>query len=900
MEWLREFFRRLQFRFRGAQFDRDMEEEMRLHVDLRSAEKHSDGLAPDTARRVAHRQFGNLTSLTENSREAWGWTWLDRFGQDLRYAARTLAGNPGFTATATLSLVLGIGANSAIFSLINALMLRSLPVADPDRLVQVVEEGNNTNFTNPLWEQIRDSQHGLAGLLAFDSSRFDLSAGGESRFAEGLLVSGSYFRVLGVPAIRGRVFAGDDDRHGGGAAGPVAVISYAFWQREFQGDPQMIGRTVRLDRHPFQIVGVTPSWFTGLNADKSYDVAVPIGCLPILQPGSNTLTAREEWWLHIFARLSPDESVTVAEERLAAATPEILRATMPANLQGSDSGYLRKTFHVQPAGQGISNTGKQYRTALFTLMVIVGLVLLIACANIANLLLARASARRREFSVRMAIGAGRGRIIRQLMTESLLLALLGTLGGLLLAQWGGRLLVRLISTAGNPVHVDLSLDWRSLAFTAGITVLTVLLFGLAPAVRATRVKASLALAAEARGSRQDSARPRLGRMLVAGQIALSLVLLVGTGLFLSTLHNLLTVDLGFDRTNILLVSAELKHAGIPPAEQARAHREIVAKLNGVPGVVSAASSYMTPMGSAGWNGMSYPEGFVPQSRRDAMIFLNSVSPGYFRTMRAPLLAGREFTERDEANAPKVMIINESTARRFFGSAYPIGKTIGMDRPGHRGERDTYEVIGVVKDAKYNRVDEAQRKIGYLAITQDPGYGSRRTYEVLTAGPAETIIPSIRTLVSGVSKDITLQFQTLETQINESLLQPRMVAMLSAVFGTLALVLAMVGLYGTTSYGVARRKGEIGIRMALGAQRESVVWMMLREVLGWLAAGMAVGITGALLGGRYVKTLLFGLQPNDLAQFAAAALVLALAAIFAAWWAARRAARIDPMAALRDE
>jgi len=839
--------------------------------------------------------FGNVTLLTETSREAWGWTWLDRLAQDLRYGLRTLGANPGFTATAVLSLALGIGANTAIFTIINALMLRSLPVADPQNLVEIVE-GGNPGLSNPIWEEVRDHQTGFGGTLAFDSFRSDLSDGGESRYAEGLYVSGSYFRMLGVPAAMGRVFTDQDDRHGGGAAGPVAVISYSFWQRNFQADPQVIGKTIRLSRNTFQIVGVTPAWFTGLNADKSYDVAIPIGCVPVLRPGSDALTSREEWWLHIWGRLSPGESVAIAEERLAAIAPAILRATLPSRSDSSlKNSYLGKTFQLRPAGQGISNTGRHYRTALFTLMAIVGLVLLIACANIANLLLARASARWREFGVRMAIGASRWRIVRQLLTESLLLSLLGTIGGFLLAQWGGRLLVRLLSTPSNPVTVDLSPDLRSLAFTGGIAILTALLFGLVPALRATRV-----LLAPARVVRRDAGRPRLGKALVAGQIALSLVLLVGAGLFLGTLRNLLTLDLGFNRNNILLVNAELHHTSIPGLDQARTHHEIVARLSALPGVISASSSILTPIGRSGWNGNSYPEGFVPQSRRDAMVFFNRVSPGYFRTLRAPLLAGRDFEERDTVNAPKVMIINETAAKRFFGSASPIGRTIGLDRPGRRGERDAYEVIGVVKDAKYNRVDEDPRKIAYLAMGQDPAPDSRRSYEVLTAGPVEAVVPAIRSIAADVSRDITLEFRSLETQVNESLLQPRIVALLSAVFGGLALVLAMVGLYGITAYGVARRKGEIGIRMALGAQRQWVVWMMLREVLGLLAIGSAIGVAASLAGGRFIKTLLFGLQANDPAHLAGAAVVLAVSALLAAYFPARRAARIDPMAALRDE
>jgi predicted permease len=898
--WLGEIIRRLRFRFGSGDFERDLQEEMRLHVDLRSAEQQDAGLVPDAARMAAARQFGNLTHYTESSREAWGWVWLDRLAQDLRYGMRMLAANPGFAATAVLSLALGIGANTAIFSIINGLLLRSLPVPNPGRLVQIVEEGGNPDLSNPIWEEISDRQQGFAGVLAFDTARFDLSNGGESRFAEGLWVSGSYFQTLGVRAERGRVFTADDDRHGGGVSGPVAVISHRFWQTNFHGDPQIVGKTLLLNRQTFQIVGVTPAWFTGLHADKSYDVAIPVGCFTVLQPGVDILTSRDSWWIHVWARLAPGEARSVAEERLRALAPEVMRATTPTRLDSErKAAYQRKPLLMQDAGQGISTTGRQYRTALFTLLSIVGLVLLIACANIANLLLARASARRRELSVRLAIGAGRARIVRQLMTESVLLALFGSAGGFVLAYWGGPLLVGLLSSTGEPVQVDLSPDLRTLAFTGGVAILTALLFGLIPALRATRVSAAYALAADARGSHQEIGRPRLGRALVAGQIALSLVLLVGAGLFAGTLRNLLTADTGFDRRGILLVSAYARQTGTNNTAPARLHREIAERIATLPGVVSVSASYLAPIGRMGWNAITYPEGFVPQSRRDAMVFLNRVSPGYFATMRARLLAGREFTDRDELNAPKAILINETTARSFFGKGNPISKTIGIDRPGRRGERDSYEVIGLVKDAKYNRVDEAPRKIAYLAIAQDADPNPSREYEVRIAGPVETAIPSIRKAVEEVNRDVLLQFTNLDTQVKESLLEPRLVAILSAVFGGLALVLAMVGLYGITAYGVAQRRGEIGIRMALGARGGSVVWLMLREVLGMLAIGTALGIAAALAGGRYITSMLYGLTAHDPWQFAAAAVLLTAAALIAAYVPARRASRIDPMAALRD-
>jgi putative ABC transport system permease protein len=900
MTWIGELWRRLRYRLSGSRFDQDLAEEMRLHMDLRAAEKRARGISPDAADTAAQRQFGNVTRLSEVSREAWGWTLLDTLKQDLRYAMRTLAANPGFTATAVLSLALGIGANTAIFSILNAVILRSLPVEDPQSLVQIRQDDNG-ELTNPIWEQIRDHQQAFSGALAFAPERFNLASEGESHFARGLWVSGDYFRVLGVPAVQGRVFTADDDRRRGGPAGPVAVISYKFWKQNFPGDSSVIGKTVHLNRLAFEIIGVTPPWFTGLDVDRGYDVAIPLGCEPLLNTDRSALDSRNTWWLSILGRIAPGVSFEQATDRMRAIAPEVFRATVPQSRNAqNEKAYLNSSITLKPVANGFSATRRQYEKALLTLMAIAGLVLLIACANIANLLLARAAARQREFSVRLAIGASRWRIVRQLMTESLLLSLWGAGGGFLLASWGSRLLVRLISTGGNRLEIDLSPDLRLLAFTIGVAILTALLFGLAPAFRATRIGLNDALKENARGALHGSSKFNLGKALVTAQVALALVLLVGAGLFLGTLRNLLAIDLGFTRQNILLIGAAVHPAAVPKAERARVYQDVLEHLRAVPGVASAASSFTTPISNHNWNGMIYPEGFTATSQSDTRVFLNRVSPGYFETLRTPLLMGRDFSERDNLTAPLVMMINESAARRFFGSANPLGKTIGMDKRGRRGEKEFYEVIGVVKDSKYRTINEETRRIAYLASGQDPDPDSTINYEVRTQGPLERLVPSIRPAVSGVSRDISLEFRNLETQVNESMLQPRMVALLSTVFGSLALLLAMVGLYGVTTYSVSRRRGEIGIRMALGAQQRSVVWLILRGVAVMLAVGTALGLGASLAAGRLIATLLYGVQANDLRQLAGAAFTLAAATAVAAYLPARRASRLDPMTALREE
>ncbi len=883
-----DFLRRVRFFFAGNRIDRELAEEMRIHLEMRAAEHRAAGETPAQAEAAARRQFGNATRLHEIGREAWAFTFLATLYKDVAYGARALRANPAFAATAVLSLALGIGANAAIFSIINAVMLRTLPVADPDALVQVTLGSSSDDEVNtPIWEQLRDRQQAFSGTLAFSGARFDLAGGGEAQPAEGLWVNGDFFRVLGVPALMGHSFSPAADRPGGGPEGAVAVISYRFWQRHFAGAPAAIGQTIHLDRAPFVIVGVTPPWFTGLDVDHPFDVAVPIGCLNLL----NAHLAADpvhHWWLKIMGRIPEGRTVTQAADRLRANAPEILRATPSGGRSPQEQAeYLKTTFQLSPAALGFSRTRAQYKTALPVLMAIVALVLLIACATIANLLLARAAARRRELAVRMAIGAGRLRLIRQLMTESLLLAACGTAAGFLLAQWGSRVLVRMLSTAADPLAIDTSPDIRMLAFTIATGGLTALLFGLAPAIRSTRFGVNPALKEQQRGA----SRWYFGRMLVAVQVALSLVLLVGAGLFLGTLRNLLTVDTGFDRHNLLIVHATLLRS-TPPQQRNRALGDLLDGLRATPGVLSAAANQLVPIQRAGWARPVQVEGYTPKSRADAVLFLNRVSPAYFATMRTPLLTGRDFGPHDDLAAARVVVINQEAARRFFGGANPLGRTIRLPEPA--------TVIGVVKDTRYNRVNEAARAIAYLPFAQAAEPLGDMHYMLRTASAVESLVPSARAAAAAVDRGISLEFRNFDTQVKESLSQPRLVALLSTIFGLLAVLLAMVGLYGVTAYTVVRRRGEVGIRMALGAPRRSVVWLMLRDVAIVAAVGTAAGVAVALAAGKLVASLLYGMRPNDPVELAAASGVLAAAIAVAAYLPARRAARLDPMSALRED
>ncbi len=900
MQTLRRVLRWLNFGWNREARERELDAELQFHLDEEAAEREAAGLLPEDARRAARLDLGNPAVVKELTREAWGWRAIESLMQDLRYGLRTLARNPALTVTAVVSLALGIGANTAMFSIINAVMLRTLPVKNPQELVAlgISGKGGSPYFTNPMWEAIRDSQDAFAGTLAYSDERFDLSEGGESRFANGLWVSGGYFDALGVPALRGRVLTSRDDQRGCGSDGPVAVIGYDFWRSEFQADPSVVGRTVRLNRQTFTVVGVTPPWMKGLNRDRPYDVAIPIGCATLLRQDASALNQRSYWWLRIAGRLKPGAGAEEAQSRMRAFAPEIFRATVPPNYSlAAQQRYRSLGLELSPASTGFSETGERYRTALVALMAIVGLVLLIACVNIANLLLARAAARQRELSMRLALGASRYRLVRQLITESALLSGLGACGGLLLAILGGKLLVQLISTTSSPLEIDLSPDFRVLGFTAAVAAITALAFGLAPALRATRVDMCHALKEGGRGAVRGSSRFRLGKGLAAAQVAASFILLLAAGLFVGTLRNLLDMDLGFRAAGVLLVSVNAQQSAKEPAKRTAAYTEILDRVRKLPGVSSASSSFLTPLARGAWNQRSGPDGDAAEPQPEVLLWMNGVSPGYFQTLGTPFVAGRDFNDRDGPSAPLVMVINESAARQFFGSTNPLEKTI---RVGNAASGRRYQVIGVVKDAKYESVDEKAPVTGFVAMGQDSSAWPSRYYEVRYAGPLKVLTPAVRAAIAEVSPAISLEFRSFQTQVDESLQQQRLVAALSSLFGALALLLSMVGLYGVTSYSVARRRGEIGLRMALGASTGSVLWLILRDVAVLLAIGTALGVLGALAAGRLLTSLLYGVEPNDPALMFAAAAILATATTLAACLPARRAARLDPMQVLREE
>ena len=819
---------------------------------------------------------------------------LDAILQDLRYALRALRTSPAFTAVAILSLALGIGANTAIFSLIDSVILKTLPVSHPEQLVQVVMRQSPV-FTNPIWEQVRDRQNAFSGIFAVGNTQFNLTSGGEARYARGYYSSGQFFDTLGVHALMGRTFAKADDQRG---CQGTAVLSYGFWQREYGGRADVVGKDISLDSHPFEILGVLGPGFTGIDVGREQDIYVPICSDKIIHGENNSLDQRSWWWLRVIGRPAPGITPAQAEARLRTLAPQIFEATVPPRWRPDmQDNYRKRTFDVQLAANGLSALRRQYRQALSVLMGIVGVVLLIACANVANLLLARGAARQREIAIRMALGSRRSRLIRQLMTESMLLAVAGAALGAVFADWGSRLLVRLLSTGESKVFLDLTLDSRVLAFTIGVAALTGLLFGLAPAWRGTRVDPQSALKANARGVIEGS-RFTLGKALVIAQVALSMILVAGAVLMLTTLFKLETLNPGFQRERVLLASVRVPN-NYSPARRLAAFTEMLQRLRAVPGVLSASESSLTPISGTTWNELLHLDGYTARSEDDTVVYFNEVSDRFFETLRTDLIAGRDFNSYDTPQSPRVAIVNQTAANRYFRGQSPIGKRYRAEDGAKLG--DPVEIIGVVRDAKYNTLREQILPTAYVAAGQNTEPGQNENFELrVAAGSPNALIPGVTSAIGEVSRDASLEFTTLALQVDESLTRERLLATLSGFFGALAMALAMIGLYGVMSFNVARRRNEIGIRMALGAEQSRVLVMVMREVAILIAIGLAAGLAATFSVTRFAESFLYGMKPNDPWAISSAAAALALVAILAGYVPAHKASHLDPMNAIREE
>ena len=878
--------------------EREMSDEWQFHLAQRAedlARRH--GLSLDEARRRARLEFGSIEKFREQSRDSFGLARLDEVRGDLRYAFRTLAGSKAFTIAAVLTLALGIGANTAIFSLIDAVMLRTLPVEKPEQLTMVLAERPGRQpedgFTNALWESIRDQQDVFSGVFAWSTPKqFDFAQGQVAQRVRGLMLSGDYFSTLGIAPAAGRLISRADDVRG---CAPIAVLSYAFWQAHFAGAPSALGDVVSLNRATFQIVGVSAPGFFGLEVGKQFDVAIPL-CAAALFDKRN-LDSRSRWWLSIIGRQKPGMTPGHVRAGLEALSPGVMRASVPGGTADQQQEFFRRKLVPSPAATGPSNLRRTFGQPLNMLMAFVALVLLIACANIAGLILARATARAKEIAIRTALGASRARIVRQLLTESLLLSALGAGLGLLLARWGTGLLVAGLTTDQNPVFIDLSLDGRVLGFTAGVAVLTGVLVGLVPALRSTH--ASLMGAMKSQQAPIGGRVPfRGGRWIVAGQIALSLVLLVGAGLLLRTFVTLFTLDAGFDRNGVLVATARAPWFAedtvkMPPEQRAATYDEMVRRLRALPGVTSVARAFTTPIGDDNWFEPVSPgrEGTSSQ----ATGTFNFVSPEYFRTLRTPILAGRDFDDRDTKTSAPVAIVNESAARKFFPGVIAIGRH--FRKPSQAAP---IEIVGIVKDSKYESLREVIPPTFFLPAAQVPPRVQAEEFLIRTSIPSSALIPSVRSAIRELNSEVPLNIHTLAEQVADNLVQERLLATLSGFFGGLALLLSMVGLYGVLSYFVTQRQVEFGIRMALGAERGSILRLVMRDVIVVMAVGVATGLAAALASVKMLERMLFGLEPRDAMTMATAACLLSGMALLAGYLPARRATRADPMIALRSE
>jgi predicted permease len=897
----------------------DFTAEIEAHLELETERLREQGLSEEEARRAARRAFGNVTRAEERFYESGRWLWWDRLVQDLRFGLRMLAKNSGFTAVAVLTISLGIGANTAIFSLIDSVMLRSLPVPNPQRLVifkwaartepktnagmgwsacpskgSASKAPGGCSFSYPIFEQMQSAKDVFSAVFTFGpESRIGVNIDGNASFAVGEFVSGDFFPALGIQAALGRLLGAADE---GAAASPTVVLSYSYWKREFGGAPSAVGKSMVVNGIPSTIVGVAPPAFLGLDPGIVHDLWLPLSAQNLVVQHWPEATDATAWWLMVGARLKP--RVTVAQAEAAA------RVIFTRGVTSGGSPMLKMEdaprVELISLARGLVSLRGHFGEALFLLMAAVGLVLLIACANVASLIIVQTAGREKELAVRFALGAARWRIIRQLLTESLLMAAAGGMLGIVLAYLGASPLAAFLSSNWYfLLEINVRPDLRILGFTVAVAMLTGILFGLAPALRSTRIDVAPAL-------KEGSASPAwtaligrrfgVGNVLVVAQVALSIVVLVGASLLARTLINLATMRIGFDARNVVLFSVQPELNGYKGERLASLFSDLQRRLSAVPGVASVGYSAF-PLLSGSY--MIYRIDLTIEQSGTAYVL--DVGPNFFETMRIPLLAGRMYNSRDFADGSdkkaKVVIVNHAFARYFFGKRNPIGRLISLS-----GRSTGMEIVGVVADAKYYSLRGEIEPTVYFPMSAGSGtMAVGGTFEVRTASDPKTLLPSIRSAVSGVDRNLPIsEFRTQTEQINRTIFQERLVAWLSGAFALLALVVACIGLYGLLAHEVARRTHEVGVRMALGASSVEVLGLVLGRGIRLVALGVVIGIGASLGLTRYLQSLLYGVRPIDPLAYAAVTILLLIVTFGACYLPARRATKVDPMVALRYE
>ncbi len=918
---MRRLFRKLGWLTRRRSREAELLDELQFHLNEETEERKEQGVAEEDARLAARRDLGNVTLVQESTRAMSTWVLLEQLVQDLRYAARTMLRNKAFTALAVLSLALGIGANTAIYSFMDAILLRSLPVADPQSLVVLNWQAKKTRrnfvmhgmsggthdsdskiiagiFPYPAFELFRKNDAVFSSVFAhcecFQMRSLNVAIHGQADLASGWSVSGDYFRGLGVSPAAGRLINPDDDRPGAPA---VAVVSYGLSERRFGGAANAPGQRIQIDNLPFTVVGVTPPEFFGVDPGASPDLYLPMHTNELLGAGHqfgfrpSDYLEQNYYWVNVMARLRPGVSLAQAQ---AALTPQFRQWVASTAANDKERANLPQLALEEGAG-GLDSLRWKYSKPLYVLLTLVGLILALACANVANLLLARATARRREIALRLSVGAGRFRIVRQLLAESVLLASLGGALGVVFAIWGIRFLTLLLGNGQPGFTLHAELNWHVLFVVAVLSLFTGVLFGLAPALESTRVDVMPALKETRAGD--TFRRMRLSRILVVGQIAISLLMLVAAGLFVHTLSNLQSIELGFNRENVLLFLVDARKAGHKDPEILSFYANLRRRLSAIPGVRSVSLSEDPILG--GETGLPIGlEGAAPNDANRLLI----AGPAFFATMQIPIVAGRDFNERDRPGSPAVTIVNQTFAKANFGARNPLGQHVTLREAGEEARlaRDM-QIVGVSRDARYGQLKREIPPLVFLPYDQGYPQPGHMVYELRTAGDPLRYVNAVRDEVRRADPHVPVSdVRTQAADIDQGISQEITFAELCSGFAILALGIACVGLYGTVAYNVARRTSEIGIRMALGAQRGGVIWMVLREVIVLAAVGLAIGIPAALTASKFVEAFLYKMKPNDPLALAASVAILLAAAILAGYVPARKAARIDPMVALRHE